>query len=225
MNLVKRAAISLLENALGKTGTVLSVRSWQPATFFEIEAHFPEMSMDKWTVAQHMKVKVAEGVYRDYTPACWDAAAKVCTLLVDAVQDGPGANWARNLKAGDVITHVGVGSALHRPETTGAMYALGDLSALGHFLALAQLAQSPVTTVIAAKEPMHREYLEKFSGVTHVLQHDKGGEAALLQWWQQHQPGNGTIYVAGHMYTCIALRKAIKAGGFEGRIKVAGFWK
>jgi NADPH-dependent ferric siderophore reductase len=225
MNLVKRAAISLLENALAKTGTVISIRHWLPGTFVEVEVHFPEMSMDKWTVVQHMKVKVAEGVYRDYTPARWDAAEKTCILLVDAAQDGPGANWARNLEAGDAVVYVGVGSALHRPENSGAMYGLGDLSALGHFQALAQLTQLPVTTIIAAKDPQHRRYLDELPNVTHVLQHDKGGEAALLQWWHQHQPKDGTIYVAGHMYTCIALRKAIKAGGFEGRIKVAGFWK
>ncbi|UYQ94657.1 siderophore-interacting protein [Chitinophaga horti] len=217
MNLVKKAATTLIESAWGKTGRVLSVKSWEPATFFELEVHFPEMSMERWAVVQHLKVKVASGIYRDYTPARWDADRKICTLYVDAVHDGPGSRWVQGLRAGDEITYVGPGSAQHRPEKV-TQYALGDLSSLGHFLALRQLSHNnAVHIAIEAKEPGHHDYLRALD-VTPVL---KG----LTSWWRGQRQETGIVYVVGNMRDCISIRKEIKATGFNGRIKALGFWK
>lgn len=225
MNLVKKAAFSLLEGAFAKTAAVLSVNSWQHDTFFEVEIHCPDLNMEKWAVTQHMKVKVAEGAFRDYTPANWDASTRTCLLLVDAVHEGPGSHWARGLSAGDTLVHVGVASALQKPEPSGNMVCLGDLSSLGQFLAIRQLAGGlPVTIVVSAKDEAHHDHLESY-GVIPVKQQDTGGESALMDWWEQHGPANGTVYVAGHMRTCIQVRKRIKSGNFGGAVKVAGFWK
>ena len=62
MNIIKQKALHLLENAFGKTGTVLAIRAWEPATFFEVDVHFPEMDMSGWKRVQHIKVRVGEGI-------------------------------------------------------------------------------------------------------------------------------------------------------------------
>ncbi|MCK7554433.1 siderophore-interacting protein [Chitinophaga sedimenti] len=220
MNIIKKAATSLLESAFAREGRILSVKSWQPDTVFELEVHFPEMSMSKWTTTQHMKVKVAEGAYRDYTPTMWNAAKQTCTLVVDAVHDGPGSRWARRLRAGDALVHLGVASALDKPELDTPMFAMGDLSALGHFTALRQLAAGqPVQIAVEAHAAGHESYLRELH-VTPVA-----SEAALLQWWRNQQATGGMVYLAGNMRSCINLRKTIKAEGFNGRVRAHGFWK
>ena len=64
MNIIKRKALSVLESSLVKQGTILDVREWNPATFFEIDLHMPKANMEKWSTVQHIKVKVADYTYR-----------------------------------------------------------------------------------------------------------------------------------------------------------------
>jgi NADPH-dependent ferric siderophore reductase len=141
MNFVKQKTIGFFEGRLVKSATVLAVRAWDPATFIEIDLHMPGVDMNKWQEAQHIKCKVGALTYRDYTPSQWDADTRTCTLFVDVAHDGPGSRWARAAVAGDVLHYLGISSSHHRPVADKRMVLLGDESAIGHFLALGQLAE------------------------------------------------------------------------------------
>lgn len=226
---IKNKVISLLENAFGKSGKVLEVRAWNPATFFEVDVHFPEMKMEKWDKVQHIKVRVAEGVYRDYTPACWDVETSTCTLFIDAQHEGLGSKWVSNLKKGDSIVYVGVGPTFHQPTPNGNMISLGDMSSIGHYLALQQLAKAqPISGAIAIANEHHRrefnEYLDWNIGA--IAQQDFGGYSALANWVETNNLATSTIYIAGHIPTCVQLRKRIKQMHTQPKsIKVQGFWQ
>ena len=229
MNIIKQKAISLFENALAKSGTILSVREWDPATFFEIDVHFPNLDMSGWTKVQHIKVKVANGIYRDYTPAGWDADIRTCTLYIDAVQDGPGSNWVKSLKQGDEITYIGVGSTLHKPVEDNEMIVLGDMSCIGHYLALQQLAGDKLLRgAIAIAEESHcNEFYQYFKWkVQPVLQSDSGGFNSLMQWTLDKNLSDSAIYISGHIPTCVQLRKELKKRKDQPYgIRAQGFWK
>ena len=229
MNFIKQTAINLIENAIAKTGTVLSVRAWKPSTFIEVDVHFPGMDMSGWTRVQHIKTKVAPGVYRDYTPAGWDADIRTCTLYIDAVQDGPGSNWVKSLQAGDEITYVGVGGTMHKPVQDNEMIVLGDMSCIGHYLALQQLAgEKNLSGAIAIAEESHCDEFSKYFKwkVQPVIQEDIGGLNSLLEWTQGKNLANTDVYISGHIPTCVALRKELKRRKDQpSGIRAQGFWK
>ena len=229
MNIIKQKAISLLENAWGKSGTILSVRAWEPATFFEVDVHFPNMDMFGWTRVQYIKVKVANGIYRDYTPAGWDADIRTCTLYINAVQDGPGSNWVKSLQQGDEITYIGVSATFHRPADSGEMMILGDMSSIGHYLALQQLAANkPLKGAIAIGEESHcHEFSEYFKWkVQPVPQKDTGGFNSLLEYTKSADLTDSDVYLSGHIPTCVLLRKELKRRKDQPNgIRAQGFWK
>lgn len=231
MNILKQTALNLFENALSKEGSVLAIRTWEPATFFEIDVHFPHMDMSRWDRVQHIKIKVAPGVYRDYTPAGWDAETRTCTLYIDADrrannQNGPGSEWVRSLKQGDAVVYVGVGATMHRPVDYGNMIAMGDMTTIGHYLALQQLAGGKsIKGAISITEENHRvEFMEYFNwDIVPVVQKDQGGFYALTEWANGRDLKDATIYVAGHIPTCVHLRKELKKRDCDS-VRVQGFW-
>ena len=229
MNIIKQKALGLFESTLAKSGLVLAVRAWNPATFYEIDVQFFSMDMSGWTKVQHIKIKVASGLYRDYSPARWDADKQTCTFFIDAVQDGPGSRWVKSLKAGDEIVYVGVGATLHRVAEDSKMIVLGDMSSIGHFLALQQLAgENALTGAIAIAQKSHcnefSDYLKW--DVQPVLQDDIGGFEALLQWTLAENLTDADIYISGHIPTCVRLRKELKRRKDQPNgIRAQGFWR
>jgi NADPH-dependent ferric siderophore reductase len=228
MNIIKQKALSLIENAIGKTGTVLAVRAWEPATFFEVDVHFPDMDMSSWKRVQHIKIKVATGIYRDYTPAGWDEDVRTCTLYINAEQNGPGSNWIKSLKEGDSITYVGVGATFHKPAETGEMVVFGDMSSIGHYLALQQLAGGKAISgaITISRESHQEEFLEYFNWkIQPILQTDMGGLDSILKWAKNRPLTDSNIYISGHIPTCVQLRKELKKRKDSPRgILVQGFW-
>lgn len=228
MNIIKQKAIHLFETTLGKTGTVLAIRAWEPATFFEVDVHFPEMDMSGWKRVQHIKVRVGYGVYRDYTPAGWDEDIRTCTLYINAEQDGPGAQWIRALREGDRITYIGVGATMHKPMPAAEMIALGDMSSIGHYLALQQLAGNrKLKGAITIADENHREEFREYFNwdIQPVKKTDSGGLSSILKWTSDKALDHSNVYISGHIPTCIRLRKELKKREDAPMgIQVQGFW-
>lgn len=233
LQLIKRTAISLIEQRMSKTGTVLAVRAWQPDAIMEVDLHLPEANMHKWTHAQHIKCKVADYEYRDYTPCGWDAETSTCTLIIHTGHDGAGARWARGLERGSIFSYVGIGSSMQRPVENAHLVFLGDESAIGHFLALHQLANRPlsVTGAVAFETPEHLdifpEYFCDFGSVQAISKTPGHDSNALLQWVAgRHFYSNTIFYLAGKIPVVVQLRNLLKAQGYSGgQIKAQGFWK
>ncbi len=217
-----------MERQFAKTGHVLDVRAWNPSTFYEIDLHLPGVDMQKWQSVQHMKVKVAEYTYRDYTPAQWDALTNTCTLYIDAAHDGSGSLWASTLRAGNEIMYMGISSAFTKPLNAAALFCLGDSSAIGHFLALEQLAgKGRLSGAIVIPDPDHRDFFRKDfdSGLVAIPQQNSDNIDNLHSWLQEQQFDDGAVYLAGNVPMVVELRKKIKSmSGFKGLVKVQGFW-
>jgi NADPH-dependent ferric siderophore reductase len=227
MNLLKRKAFSYLEKATAKKGFVLDVRAWEPATMFEVDLHLPDINMNNWQSVQHIKVKVGDMTYRDYSPAMWDCETKTCTLIIDAGHSGMGANWIKNLKSGDEIIYLGVASTGHKPIMAGNIFCLGDASSIGHFLALEQLSKGgthPFSGMIALDYYEHQlafqNYFQTF--LQPVTVKDK---VDMFERINQYGLSNETVYIAGCIPVMSELRKKIKQlDHFKGQIKLQGFW-
>lgn len=228
MNFIKRKALAVFENKLLKHGSVLEVRAWNPATFFEIDLHLPMTNMEKWSSVQHIKVKVAEGTYRDYTPTLFDAETQTCTLCIDCAHDGVGSKWVASLKKGDLLPYIGIGSTFHKPIPGKRLLCLGDSSSVGHFLALKQLTEisSEIYGAMSFQKQSHADEFSAYFETNFDSVKQDGWNYSLIKWLENQVLGDETIYIAGHIPTAIELRKYLtKRQDFTGTIKVQGFWK
>lgn len=232
---IREATIGLLERRLVKAATVLAVRVWEPATLVEVDLHMPGCDMHKWQEAQHMKCRVAPMVYRDYTPTEWDAETQTCSLFIDTGHDGPGSRWARGLVAGDRVEYLGVGSSHQQPVDNKRLVFLGDESAIGHILALQQLAgtgmQKEVQGAVTMKESRHRDEFNRYfrrMGLCAVERTGKGDFGKLEEWVDRLEgvePGNTRFYLAGNVPGVVKLRKMLRTKGFSNKdVKAEGFW-
>jgi NADPH-dependent ferric siderophore reductase len=233
IQLIKRKAISLIAQTVSKTGTVLAVRAWEPATLIEADLRLPGVDMHKWTASQHIKLAVAEGVYRDYTPCGWDAGTATCTLIINASHNGAGARWAKALQPGDIVSHVGVAASPPKPTVNAHLVFLGDESALGHFYALQQLTPTALSIrgAIALSDEQHRENFHACCPDLNTLEpvNKTGPNQAdgLLQWAAAQQFSPGTVfYTAGYIPAVVQVRQGLKSLGISSaQIKAQGFWK
>lgn len=215
--------LSFLERTFTKTGTVVGTRAWQPATFFEIDLHLPDIDMSGWKDAQHIKCKVGPFTYRDYTPAYWDTDTHTCTLYIDAMHDGAGSRWAKGLQQGDVFCYVGLGSSHQQPEKNMRHVFLGDKTAIGHFAALQQLAgkTAEITGAVMVKEDSHREAFTAYFPRLAMQP-----VADVTKWVDNNQQHNNAVfYLAGNNQLVISLRKQLRSIGYNSKqIKAQGFW-
>lgn len=216
-----------------KQGIVLAVRTWEPGTVLEVDLHLPDSDMSRWDKALHLECRVGKQTYRDYTPSGWDEETRTCSLLIHAAHDGPGSRWAKRLKEGDTILYRGVGSSHHVPAPGREMAFLGDETAIGHFLALRQLAgkDARITGAIALSEPHHREEFDQYFAGWEVkpVQKTEGQDYQALGRWVEGlrltEHSDTVFYLVGRGRTVSGLRRLLRQMGFaRDQVRIQGFW-
>ena len=229
---LRKKAGELLEPRLLQSGKVLEVRAWEPSTLIEIDLHLPLIDMTRWQQVPYIKFRVGHLTFRDYTPSGWDAETCTCTIYVDAIHNGPGANWARALQSGDTVSYYKqVGFTRHSPVPTAAIIALGDESSLGHLLALQKmvLPHTRFSGGIVMGEEQHRNLFNEYfwSPIEPVARKDVYGHNSLMEWVlkQGYSLHDTMFYLAGNNTMVAQLRKLLRAQGYpSGQIKAQGFW-
>ena len=229
---LRKKAGQLLEPHLLQTGKVLEVRAWSPSTLIEVDLHLPLVNMEQWSQVPYIKFRVDHLTFRDYTPSGWDAETHTCTIYIDAVHNGPGANWARQLKKDDTISYIKkVGFTPHSPAPTSAVIALGDESSIGHMLALQQmvLPHTRFSGGVVIGNDNHRDQFNEYfwSPIEPIARKDIYGHNSLMEWVlkQHYSLENTMFYLVGNSTMVSQLRKLLKQQGYpSGQIKAQGFW-
>lgn len=229
---LKLKAGELFESRLLQTANVLEVRRWSSSTMIEIDLHLPFTDMANWDYIPYIKFKVDNFTYRDYTPSGWDAETRTCTIYVDALHNGPGSKWARQLKSNDTVSYIRkVGFTHHQPDQTSAVIALGDESSIGHLFALQKmvLPHTRFSGGIVMGNEEHRKLFHEYfwSPIETVARKDVYGHNSLMEWVvnQQYSLENTMFYLAGNNTMVAQLRKLLKQQGYpSAQIKVQGFW-
>lgn len=232
MNKLAHATVGILERTWLKTATVLAIREWDPATFFEVDLHCPDCDMSRWQEVQHMKCKVGPLAYRDYTPSGWDAETRTCTLFIDAGHEGQGSRWVKGLKVGDKVSYTGVGSSHHQPVMGKRLVFLGDETTIGHFFALYQLAgkEAKVEGAIAIGHKHHQHEFSRYFSYVGLETLDKhgAGKYGRLEEWVGDRPADdmdAVFYLAGYSPAVVRLRRLLKGKGYgSDQVRAQGFW-
>jgi NADPH-dependent ferric siderophore reductase len=225
MNVLKKKAIGYLERIMAKTGRVEQVSTWVTAGITEITVHMPGVNPEGWKQVQHTKVKVAEGIYRDYSPALWDRASETCKLIVDTSHAGTGSDWAKNLAAGDPVLYVGIGPTGHKPAPRS--FCIGDKSSLAHFLELERMSPAGHFSGIIQLNDADCEELftHHFQTKLRPIRQDEDLNRHLESCIASGALSDQTVFIAGHIPVMSAARKWLRQQeGVTGSIKLLGFW-
>jgi len=227
----KQKAIQVLEKQLTKQALILDIRPWHNDTFFEIDLHVPDADFSKSNTVQHLKCRVAPLTFNDYTVSGWDAETKTCTLMIDAGHNGAGAEWVKTLSKPGEISYFKTEQHHYPDMSRGSWLLLGDQSAVGHFLALKQLANNnpDISGAIIIPNVEHCKQLRYFYpnfGLKSIPLHNNHTES-MLAWLEQHPV---IIYdgicIAGNTKMAIEIRQYLKKRGVaSSKIKAQGFWE
>ncbi|WPU95329.1 SIP domain-containing protein [Mucilaginibacter sabulilitoris] len=227
---IRKKAGKLFDHKL-QTGWVLEVRQWEPSTLIEVDLHLPMANIAQWNEVPYIKFKVDDLTFRDYTPSGWDAETCTCTIYVDAAHHGPGSRWSKQLKKGDTVNYLKIGTTHHKPVATSAVVALGDESSMGHLLALQKMVLPDTRfsgSLVIGNEHHRRLFHEYFwSPLEPVARKDIYGHHSLMEWVlnQHYSLENTVFYLAGNNTMVAQLRKLLKHQGYpSGQIKLQGFW-
>lgn len=227
---IKKAVFNLIEKALIDEGEVLEVRPWEPAAMVELVLYLPGVDMSKWKSIPRIKCKVGEFEYRDYSPATWDVEKKLCTVLVETGHKGFGSAWAQRLRVGDTIQFSPANTA-SLPSSAGSVLALGDGSALGHFMALKQLLspdRCPMDVFVYLSEvyALPASLVAEQGGFNFMMKQHGDATALLLRSVQGRDlSAYNAVYIAGYIPMVQQVRKALKAmPGFRAKVFANGFW-
>jgi NADPH-dependent ferric siderophore reductase len=228
---LKHKAIQVLERQLTKQALILDIRPWNGNTFFEVDLHVPDADFSKANTVQHLKCRVAPLTFNDYTVSGWDAETQTCTLMIDAGHNGAGAKWVKNLTKPGEISYLKTEQHRYPAMDHGKWLLLGDQSAVGHFLALKQLAgHNPnISGAVIIPDIEHCKQLRYFYpdfGLKSIPLHNSYTESILA--WLEQQPViiYDGICIAGNTRMVIDVRNYLKKRGVApGKIKAQGFWE
>lgn len=219
-------------NMILKTGRVLEVRTWRPATMIEVDLHLPLVNMHQWQEVPYIKFRVGNLSYRDYTPTEWDASTSTCTLFINTAHVGPGSLWARGLRRNDAIQYIKTGSTHQGIKAMPALTALGDESSIGHLLALQQMSSATThfSGAVLIDDKQHRAFFDKSmkSFIQPIARNEMYGHHTLMRWiYTQQYPLRDTVFfLSGNNVMVSQLRKLLKQEGCSSaNIKSQGFWQ
>lgn len=232
IQLIRKKAGSIIEPQILKTGRVLEVRTWSPATMIEIDLHLPHVNMYQWQQIPYVKFRVDNLTYRDYTPTGWDAETSTCTVFINAAHSGAGSIWAKQLRRNDTIQYLKVGSIHQGADRTSAIVALGDESSIGHLLALQQitLPGTKFSGAVLMDDTQHREFFNKDlkSPIRPIARSEMYGHHTLMSWINtQHYDFRETVfYLIGNNVMVSQLHKLLNQEDIpSGNIKSQSFWQ
>jgi NADPH-dependent ferric siderophore reductase len=227
----KNKAISVLEKQLTKQALILDVRAWEANTFFEVDLHIPNADFTQAKGAAHLKCRVGPLTFRDYTISAWDAGTKTCTLFIDAGHDGAGSRWVKTIDKTNDLTYLKMETRSYPLLQQGKYLFLGDQSAIGHFIALKQLAgkNEYITGALIIPDGNHRRQL-KYYYPDLCLQPIplQGTHSQTMTAWVKSQTviGYDGVWLAGNQNMVIETRRHLKQRGMPAQlIKAEAFWK
>ncbi len=159
---------------------------------------------------------------RDYTVRRFDAEAQLLEIEALTDHDGPGSNWARTVRVGDVMHVAGPPYSLTHPIDDGRLLLVGDAAALPAIARFFEEATADVRAIVFL-DADHFDYPLPADRVVKV----DGGDTSVLgelldAEWERGRPDfvwGGLEYTAARQ-----LRRELKQRGGAGSY-VTHYWR
>lgn len=148
----RRATASRQPGAIGKALIKLLMRGARVIASEALGSRFRLITFEgddlrkvSWTAGEKIQVSLGSAfTSRTYTPLNWDPSAGTTQILAFAHGQGPGSEWARNLKVGDHCHLLGPRRSLDPSPLPAHLIVFGDETSIGLAKAL-QEARLPGT--------------------------------------------------------------------------------
>jgi NADPH-dependent ferric siderophore reductase len=226
MGLVSRFSIADFVARHGRDASVSQV-TWISPSIVRLRLAGPALRGLRLDPGDKVKLRVAEGVLRSYTPFAYDPDDGRFDLTLFDHGDGAAARWGRTAHLGTATTVVGPKSSLGLAEGRDWAVFLGDESTLGLWRALAD-GLGPRAHVTGAVE-LDAVDLDAPAALDlpldPVIRADRGD--ALSRWLATHAKpeGDGAYYLSGQADTVRRLRQQLlDAGTHPRRIQLKPYW-
>lgn len=185
--------------------------------FHLITLESPDFRNLEWTPGDKIQIALGSAfVARTYTPIDWDAGAGRTRILAYAHGAGPGSDWIRGLRTGDVCDVFGPRASLDVSWVPGPVLLLGDETSFGIALAMrGQAYAERVEFVFEVNDLGHSQQLVETLGFGPARQverqvddgHLAEVEAGLPAWARS----DATFVLTGRSTTIQRMRQALKA--------------
>ncbi len=182
-----------------------------------------------WRPGDKIKVHVADGVMRSYTPSRVDAAAGEMELVAHVHGQGAGSAWAEALAPGDTFAFKGPVKSfpIDLEEPTPWAVFLGDETTLGLAAALRESAVARRVLGAVELEPGAVGVAEVMNlGLNELRRGDVRGDALVAYAEQLEWPqGEGVFWISGEADSVVAVREVLLARGVSRRrMRIKSYW-
>ncbi len=178
----------------------------------------------RWSPGDKIKLRVADGVMRSYTPSRVDTASGAMELIIHAHHGGgPGARWAGSLRGGEPVAFFGPAPSMPRGVSSPewAVF-LGDETAIGLARALREAlpANTPISGAIELAPEDRPAVAALALPLDPVARRGEHGDA-LVTWLEKHiheiaeRARPGVIWLSGEVNGVVRLRDTLRARGLE----------
>lgn len=185
-----------------------------------------------WTPGDKVQIQLGGWVQRTYTPLDWDAAAGRARLLVHLQGDGPGTQWARNLRAGDACVVFGPRKSIDLTRCAASALLFGDETSFGLAAALLRAVRPPSVHLLfevsslALVQPA-LAHLGLGGAELGVRAANDAHLATLEEQLLARVRGQATtsVVLTGHAGSIQRLRKRLRQARVEpSRLQVKAYW-
>lgn len=163
-----------------------------------------------------VKLAVAPGAWRSYTPLAWSDAEGYVDILFHLHDRGPGSDWARAAARGQRLDLAGpkrsISTDLGKQPPAWTLF-LGDETTLGLAVAVAALTPKAERHGAIEIDPSDAKALAALDLPLAALPRASERGQALLDWLRAFElpEGPGVVWVSGHAGTAKAAATALKA--------------
>lgn len=129
MSTVKKILVKILGPIILSKSKIVSNEQLSP--HFHLLTIQGRKLKKEWIPGQKIQVQLKDDQMRSYTPCSWDSKAGVMQTLVYMHGKGPGALWARDVKAQNKVTVLGPKKSLTLDSETKTVIFFGDETTFG----------------------------------------------------------------------------------------------
>ena len=226
------SAKAFIGNVLGQfffhNVTVTRVR--EPAARFRwVELEGASLRGETCEAGDKVQVFLPDEGMRTYTPLAWDSQKGTVAFLVYLHGAGPGAEWGRQVKAGDPVRFFGPRRSLKLGEGSGPVVLFGDETSLGVAWSLRADGKREVLPVFEVSQraevaPVLRELglegtdVERQPGEAHLPEVHERLRAAL-----ERTPG-AQLVMTGRAQAIQTVKAHFKTAGASPSGKNKAYW-
>lgn len=199
---------ALVGRFIFREGTVEEVRRPTPR-FAHVMARGPGLAGATFVPGDKVQLFLPGIGMRTYTPIEWNGDR--ASFLGFAHGEGPGANWVRTVKPGDVMQVMGPRRSLNTSSLRGDLVVVGDETSLALTAAVTRASRDrKVTAVLEARDVDEVKTLAASLGLTAEVR-PAGETKPLLELLCARIDAGATPLFSGRASTIQALKQGLRA--------------